>query len=263
MDKAREEMHKAFVETRDDLQQGLNGLQTAIRVMKEYYGANTGGDTALVQTSGGNFDDSSDDSDDAVPTLVQTDEVTDSGSDDAEVDTTVAPPGTYGQGGHGYTSQHSEEAPVVVHFTKSTGAGSDIIGLFQILESDIAKNLASVETEEDTQQSEYDKTTQQNKETKAVKNKDIEYKTKQFTGFDKDITDLSSDIATSKEQLQAVVDYYTKLNERCIEKPEKFEERQARRQAEIDGLKEAKAVLDGLQSTSFLARGRRHLRRRR
>jgi len=40
------------------------------------------------------------------------------------------------------------------------------------------------------------------------------------------------------------VDYYAKIQERCVAKPESYEERAAKREAEIKGLKEALNVLE-------------------
>jgi hypothetical protein len=41
-----------------------------------------------------------------------------------------------------------------------------------------------------------------------------------------------------------VNEYYGKLKDRCVAKPESYEERKRRREAEIAGLKEALSVLE-------------------
>ena len=46
-------------------------------------------------------------------------------------------------------------------------------------------------------------------------------------------------------ELDALHEYLAKLGEMCIAKAEPFAERRARRQAEIAGLKQALAVIDG------------------
>jgi len=51
------------------------------------------------------------------------------------------------------------------------------------------------------------------------------------------------------------MEYYGKIKERCIAKPESYEERKARREAEITGLKEALSILES--ETAFMQRGRR------
>ena len=45
-------------------------------------------------------------------------------------------------------------------------------------------------------------------------------------------------------------EYYAKVKERCVAKPETYEERAARRKAEIAGLKEALSVLEN--ETAFV-----------
>merc|ERR1712048_4533 len=83
----------------------------------------------------------------------------------------------------------------------------------------------------------------ENKITKATKGKDIEYKTKEATSLDKTIAELSADRETVDSELSAVNEYLAKLTERCVAKPETYESRKARREAEIAGLKEALAIL--------------------
>jgi chromosome segregation ATPase len=157
------------------------------------------------------------------------------------------------EGGEAMLQQPEPPRPEV--HTRAEGAGGSIIGILEVVESDFAKNLAEEETQEADAQSEYDKTTQANKITKAMKEQDVKYKTEEHTGLDKAIADLSSDRQTAGNELSAVLEYLGKLNERCIAKPETYEERKRRREAEIAGLKQALAILDG--EAAFLQRGLR------
>merc|ERR1740138_159905 len=140
-------------------------------------------------------------------------------------------------------------------FTKASGAGTSIIGLLEVCESDIAKNLAEEETEEESAAANFEKMTQENNVIKGQKAKDVEYKTREFKALDKSITDLSSDYDTASQELSAVEDYLTKLKERCIAKAEPYAMRKERREAEIKGLQEALALLEG--EGSFLQQHRR------
>jgi len=133
---------------------------------------------------------------------------------------------------------------------KSTGAGQSIIGMLEVIESDFSKNLAKEETQESDSQSQYDQTTQANKVGKATKEQDIKYQTQEFKGLDKEITELTSDKDTASDEHAAVMEYYTKIKERCVAKPESYEERTKRRTAEISGLKEALSILD--EETAFV-----------
>merc|ERR1719478_441699 len=140
-------------------------------------------------------------------------------------------------------------------FDKATGAGQSIIGVLEVVESDFADNLAKVETAEADAQSTYDTYTQDYKMSKAQKDADVKYKTQEFTGLDKNIADLSSDRATATEEVTAVNEYLSKLKDRCIAKPETYEERKKRRDAEINGLKEALSILEN--ETAFMQRKKR------
>jgi len=147
---------------------------------------------------------------------------------------------------------------------KSTGAGQSIIGILEVVESDMADNLSKVETEEADAVEVYEKNTQENKITNAEKSQDVKYKTAEFTTLDKAIAEHSSDRQTSNTELAAVMEYYGKLKDRCIAKPETYEERAGRRQAEIEGLKEALNVLENevalVQRSGKRHGGARHMR---
>merc|ERR1712203_733425 len=66
---------------------------------------------------------------------------------------------------------------------KASGAGSSIIGILEVVESDFANNLAKEETEEADAEAEYQKTTQENKVTNTLKSQDVKYKTQEYVGL--------------------------------------------------------------------------------
>lgn len=134
---------------------------------------------------------------------------------------------------------------------KASGAGAGIISLLEVVESDLAKELAKLETEEDGAQRSYETVTQENKVSKVMKQKDIQYRTAESKELAKTISELSSDLDTESTELAAVNEYLGKLKQQCINKPDTFEERQKRRLKEIQGLQEALAILEG-ESPSFL-----------
>merc|ERR1719433_777198 len=119
--------------------------------------------------------------------------------------------------------------------------------------------LPKEETEEADAQSEYDKTTQENKVMKALKDQDVKYKSQEIKALAKALTELSADRDSAQTEHGAVMEYYAKIKERCIAKPETYEERKRRREAEIAGLKEALSILEN--ETAFMQRkSRRHMR---
>jgi len=138
---------------------------------------------------------------------------------------------------------------------KSTGAGDGVMGILEVIESDFSKNLAKEEAQESDALSQYDQTTQENKVAQATKEQDIKYMTREYKSLDKEITSLNSDKATASDEHAAVMEYYTKLKERCVAKPESYEEAKKRRTAEIEGLKEALSILN--EETAFVQHKRR------
>mmetsp|Transcript_26920 Transcript_26920/g.41829 ORF Transcript_26920/g.41829 Transcript_26920/m.41829 type:complete len:417 (-) Transcript_26920:64-1314(-) len=125
------------------------------------------------------------------------------------------------------------------------GAGEGIIGLLEVVESDFTKGLAEMIATEESAAAEYDQLTKENEITKATKDQDVKYKTKESKGLDKDIAEASADRATVQEELDAVMEYYKGIKARCVAKAESYSVRKERREAEIAGLKEALSILDG------------------
>jgi len=136
------------------------------------------------------------------------------------------------------------EPPKPELFKASGGAASSIIGILEVVESDFAANLAKEETQEANAVAAYEKETQENSVEKTMKEQDVKYNTAEYTRLDKSIAEMNSDRSTHATELDAVMEFYGKLKERCIAKPETYEERKARREAEINGLKEALSILE-------------------
>merc|ERR1719243_203236 len=137
------------------------------------------------------------------------------------------------------------QPPVPEKHVPAGGAGGGIIDILEVVESDFAANLAKEETQEADAVAEYEKITQENKVTKALKEQDVKYKTQEFKSLDKQLTELTSDKDSLSTELAAVLEYYEKIKDRCIAKAETYEERKRRREAEIAGLKEALSILSG------------------
>merc|ERR1740122_856293 len=145
------------------------------------------------------------------------------------------------------------EAPEL--HSKSGGAGGSIIDILEVVESDFASNLAKEEAQEADAQSEYEKVSQENAVVKTTKNQDVHYKSQEAKSQDKTAAEYSADRDTSNSEYSAVLDYYGKIKERCIAKPETYASRKARREAEIKGLRQALSILE--DETALVQRKRR------
>jgi len=189
-DKLRLDDHSVYVQTKTDLEHGLEGIRMALKVLREYY---------------------------------------------ASDDSTAA----------AFAQQPAEPAG----HSKSSGAGTTVIGILEVVESDLGKGLASVEMQEQTNAAEYQRGSMDNKLSRASEEKDVQYKTKEAASLDKSATELASDLEGSQTELDAVLEYTKNIRAMCEVKPESYEERTARRSAEVSGLKEALKILEaqGLQ----------------
>merc|ERR1719281_1259676 len=126
-----------------------------------------------------------------------------------------------------------QQPPVPEFHEKASGAGGSIIDILEVVEADFTSELAKRTTEEEDAQTAYDKMTQENKVKKTTMEQDVKYKTQEYTSLDKAIAEMTSDRQTEQTELDAVLEYYDKLKDRCIAKPETYEERKRRREAEI------------------------------
>merc|ERR1719327_72867 len=207
IEKIYQEEKAAFAQTKADLEEGLDGVRMALKILKEYYAKEGGASFIEVK--------------------------------------------------------HHQPAGPAGH-TASSGAASGIIGMLEVVESDFSKNLAAAIAEHDQADVTYEKQSMENRVSKAIAEKDVKYKTKEAAGLDKSIADPSSDLEGVQSELDAILTYTKTLRAQCEIKPESYEERAARREAEISGLKEALAILEGeavlLQQSHKSLQGTRGLR---
>jgi len=136
------------------------------------------------------------------------------------------------------------------------GAATGIIGMLEVVESDLSKGLAEMSVTEETSAGEYDRQSKGNEISKVTKTQDVKYKSKESTSLDQSIAEATSDRSGAQAELDASLEYNSKLIEMCTFHPDTYEERAGRRESEIAGLKQALEVLAGeatlLQKGSIL-----------
>merc|ERR1719373_853068 len=124
------------------------------------------------------------------------------------------------------------------------GESTGTIGLLEVVEADFSKGLAEITATEKNAQAMYEQQTKDNEIDKTTKEQDVKYKTKESKDLDTAVAELSSDLATVQEELDAVLEYLAKLEDQCVAKAEPYEERKKAREEEIAGLKEALKILE-------------------
>jgi len=128
--------------------------------------------------------------------------------------------------------------------SEASGSSSGIIALLETAEADFSKNLSEVVAEEQMASATYESETKENGMTKLTKEQDVKYKTKEAASLDKAVSELKTDLEGVTSELDAVNSAWKTLKSQCIAKPETYEDRKARREEEINGLKEALEVLE-------------------
>merc|ERR1711907_846348 len=106
--------------------------------------------------------------------------------------------------------------------SSADGAGSGIIGMLEVIESDFTKGLTEMVAAEQVAAATYDKETKENAIEKTTKEQDVKYKTKEAAGLDKKAAELSTDIEGVKSELDAVNDYLASLDKKCTYKVESY-----------------------------------------
>jgi len=125
------------------------------------------------------------------------------------------------------------------------GAGNGIIGLLEVCESDFTKGLTEMTAEEESAAAQYKQYSKEDQIANTMKQQDVKYKSKESAGLDKAVSELSTDLSGTTDELSAVLSALDKLKEMCVAKAEPYAEQKARRESEIAGLKEALSILEG------------------
>merc|ERR1711957_661185 len=110
--------------------------------------------------------------------------------------------------------------------------------------ADFSKDLAQVTSDEESAVAQYEQQTKENDIEKTTKDQAVKYKTKESKDLDQYASELSADRSGVRAELDAVLEYLAKIEDRCIAKAETYATRKARRVAEIAGLKQALEILE-------------------
>merc|ERR1719261_1426043 len=142
----------------------------------------------------------------------------------------------------------------------SSDVGGTIISVLEVAESDFTKLLAEADTAEESAAAAFAKLSDENKVTKATKEAEVKGKQSEIRSLSTNLQNYNEDKASVGEELDAVLAYLDKLKPECEVKVMSYEEKVARREAEIEGLKEALGIIEGSDIPALL-QIKAHLRR--
>merc|ERR1719215_2201222 len=120
-----------------------------------------------------------------------------------------------------------------------------VIGMLEVIQSDYARLESTTSAMEATAQQDFDKQMRDDAVLKAQTQKDIEHKTRQKQTAQQSRVDRGNDFSSAQKELEAANNYYEKLKPSCLDAGMSSEERNRRRQAEIESLQEALKILNG------------------
>merc|ERR1719313_2270967 len=123
------------------------------------------------------------------------------------------------------------------------GAGGGILGMLEVILSDFERLEEETSTSEATAAKDYKTFMADSDEDKAVKTADMTHNSNLITKRNSDNASAKKDLKSTQAELDAALEYYEKLKLSCVDAGESYEERVARREAEIQSLKEALKIL--------------------
>merc|ERR1719488_84277 len=117
--------------------------------------------------------------------------------------------------------------------------------MLEVAEADFTRLLAESETAEKAALAAFEKLSHENAVAKSAKTAESKAKTSEAKSLELSLLNYKEDHAASSKELDAVHAYFEKLKPQCETKVMTYGERKARREQEIDGLKEALSILSG------------------
>jgi chromosome segregation ATPase len=123
-------------------------------------------------------------------------------------------------------------------------AASSIISILEMSEENFTKMYMQIETAEQTAAADYAKLMDENKVSKTSKQAEVKGSLSEIKSLDVALKNNQEDLGMTTKELDAVMAYLEKLKPQCETKVMSYAEKKARREAEIEGLKEALSILD-------------------
>jgi len=120
-----------------------------------------------------------------------------------------------------------------------------VLQMLEFTESDFETLLADSRASEKTAAQQYEQITKDGKEDKALKEVEVNAKKSEVKSLNMAVRNYGEDKEGTSTELDAVLSYLGELKPKCEqEAPPSYAERKAKREAELDGLKEALKLLE-------------------
>jgi len=143
-----------------------------------------------------------------------------------------------------FVQKNSSKGPVFA-FGQTSGAAADtIISILETSAEDFSRMSTQLETDEQEAIAAFEKTMEENKVSAAAKKEAVKAAETEIKVLDVALAGDTEDLKMTNKELDAVMEYIEKLKPQCEVKIMTYEEKKAKRENEIEGLKEALSILD-------------------
>jgi len=139
-------------------------------------------------------------------------------------------------------------------------AAATIVGILETSGAEFTKMYMQVETSETESVAAFKKMQDENKVVRATKVSSVAGAESEIKSLDVALANNGEDLRMVTKEMDAVMSYIDKLRPQCEQKAMTYQEKVAKRNAEIDGLKEALTIITGpeLLQISGLRGAKRH-----
>jgi len=146
---------------------------------------------------------------------------------------------------------------------KSKGKESTgVIQMIDLLISDLDKEMATLEAEEKSAQSDYESTMADSADKRTADSNSLDEKDAAMADLETHLQKYKGELKSTKRELAATLRYSDSLHKECDWLLKYFDVRKEARASEIDALKKAKAILNGADFALIERSRRQSLRRR-
>lgn len=137
--------------------------------------------------------------------------------------------------------------------TSQKDAAGGILSIMDMMATEFADTVHELQTEEHEQKEAYEKQKNDNEVSKAAKKAEIKASESEVSSLTVAISETSQDLRGVQKELDALNEYIEKLRATCANPVMPYKERVKKRNAEIEGLKQALDILN--DQTAFVQQG--------
>merc|ERR1719465_70741 len=141
--------------------------------------------------------------------------------------------------------EEPKKNPFQKAYTGMGGENTGVIGMLEVIGSDFARLETETEAAEAQAAKEFERFSVSSAKDKSVKNQEMQDRINLQITKKAALTDTVGDLKAMQEELDSALAYYDKLKPSCVDAGSKYNERVARRQAEIEGLEQALKFFEG------------------